>query len=173
MKPVLATFTIVGPIIWCDKPQVRMWKILYTNNNDFHHLGRSQMCAGACCYFSSSKPHSGTLWALFDECPSPCSRSAAGVLATCCSQCPPTCRIKLNCIKSVLIWVKLVRIITGRWWAGRRRGAWLGGGTGCCRRGPGGRGASTGRRTGGSSEHTLFRRLMKYLRKFSFFLLPP
>ena len=29
MKPVLATFTIVGPIIWCDNPQVRMWKILY------------------------------------------------------------------------------------------------------------------------------------------------
>ena len=32
MKPVLATFTIVGPIIWCDNPQVRMWKILYINN---------------------------------------------------------------------------------------------------------------------------------------------
>ena len=44
---------------------------------------------------------------IFDEGASPCSRSAAGVLATCCSQCPPTCRIKLNCSKSVLIWVKL------------------------------------------------------------------
>ena len=40
---------------------VRMLKIFYTNNNDFHHLGRSQMCAGACYYFSPSKPHSGTL----------------------------------------------------------------------------------------------------------------
>ena len=62
MKPVLAIFTVIGPIIWCDNPQVRMWKILYTNNNYFHHLGRSQMCAGACYYFSPSKPHSGTLW---------------------------------------------------------------------------------------------------------------
>ena len=44
---------------------------------------------------------------VFDEGGSPCNRSAAGVLATCCSQCPPTRRIKLNCIKSVLIWVKL------------------------------------------------------------------
>ena len=65
MKPVLATFTVVGPIIWCDNPQVRMWKILYINNNDFHHLGRSQMCAGAWYVFSPSKPHSGTLWSTF------------------------------------------------------------------------------------------------------------
>ena len=36
--------------------------ILYINNNDFHHLGRYQMCAGAGDYFSPSKPHSGTLW---------------------------------------------------------------------------------------------------------------
>ena len=42
-----------------------MSKILYTNNNDFHNLGRSQMCAGGCCYFRSSKPHSGTLWVVF------------------------------------------------------------------------------------------------------------
>ena len=62
MKPVLAIFTVVGPFIWCDNPQVRMWKIFYTNNNDFHHLGRSQMWAGACYYFGPSKPHSGTLW---------------------------------------------------------------------------------------------------------------
>ena len=62
MKPVLATFTVVGPIIWCDNPQVRMWKILYINNNYFHHLGRSQMCAGAWYVFSPSKPHSGTRW---------------------------------------------------------------------------------------------------------------
>ena len=60
--PVLATFTVVGPIIWCDNPQVRMWKILYINDNDFHHLGRSQLCAGAWYVFSPSKPHSGTLW---------------------------------------------------------------------------------------------------------------
>ena len=67
MKPVLATFTVVGPIIWCDNPQVRMWKILYTNNNDFHHLGRSQLCAGAWYVFSPSKPHSRTLWAAFES----------------------------------------------------------------------------------------------------------
>ena len=66
MKPVLATFTVVGPIIWCDNPQVRMWKILHINNNDFHHLGRSQMCAGAGYVFSPSKPHSGTLWDVFE-----------------------------------------------------------------------------------------------------------
>ena len=39
-----------------------MSKILYINNNDFHNLGRSQMCAGACYVFRTSKPHSGTLW---------------------------------------------------------------------------------------------------------------
>ena len=39
-----------------------MSKILYINNNNFHHLDRSQMCAGGCCYFRLSKPHSGTLW---------------------------------------------------------------------------------------------------------------
>ena len=65
MKPVLATFTVVGPIIWCDNPQVRMWKILYINNNDFHHLGSSQMCAGAWYVFRTSKPHSGTLSYIF------------------------------------------------------------------------------------------------------------
>ena len=58
----IASFTIVGPLIWCDNPQVRLWKILYINNNDFHNIGRSQMSAGACCYFRTSKPHSGTLW---------------------------------------------------------------------------------------------------------------
>ena len=52
---------VVGPIIWCDNPQARMGIILYINNNDFHHLGRSQMCAGACDYFSPSKPNSGKL----------------------------------------------------------------------------------------------------------------
>ena len=57
-------FTVVGPLIWCDNPQVRMSKILYINinNNNFHHLGRSQMCAGGCYVFRTSKPHSGTLW---------------------------------------------------------------------------------------------------------------
>ena len=29
-----------------DNPQVRMWKILYTNNNDFHH---PRLCAAAHC----------------------------------------------------------------------------------------------------------------------------
>merc|ERR1711952_178436 len=53
-------FTITDPLIWCDNPQVRMSKILYINNNNFHHLGRSQMCAGGCYVFRTSKPHSGT-----------------------------------------------------------------------------------------------------------------
>ena len=57
----IVKFTITGPLIWCDNPQVRMSKILYINNNNFHNLGRSQMCAGGCCYFRPSKPHSGTL----------------------------------------------------------------------------------------------------------------
>ena len=61
MKPVLANITVVGPLIWCDNPHVRMSKISYINNNDFHNLGKSQMCAGGCCYFRPSKPHSGTL----------------------------------------------------------------------------------------------------------------
>ena len=61
-KPVLANFTVVGPLIWCDNPHVRLSKILYINNNDFHNLGRSQMCAGACYVFRTSKPHSRTLW---------------------------------------------------------------------------------------------------------------
>ena len=43
----IASFTIVGPLIWYDNPQVRLSKILYINNNDFHQLGRSQLCAGA------------------------------------------------------------------------------------------------------------------------------
>ena len=42
-----------------------MSKILYINNNNFHNLGRSQMCAGGRCYFRPSKPHSGTLWSVF------------------------------------------------------------------------------------------------------------
>ena len=64
LKPVLANFTVVGPLIWCDNPHVRMSKILYINNNDFHNLGRSQMCAGAFYVFRTSKPHSRTLWAV-------------------------------------------------------------------------------------------------------------
>ena len=60
-KPILGNFTIVGPLIWCDNPQVRLWMISNINNNDFHHLGRSQMCAGARYVFSPSKPHSRTL----------------------------------------------------------------------------------------------------------------
>ena len=38
-----------------------MSKIFYINNNDFHNLDRSQMCAGACYVFRTSKPHSRTL----------------------------------------------------------------------------------------------------------------
>ena len=61
----IVKFTNTGPLIWCDNPQVRLSKILYINNNNFHNLGRSQMCAGACYVFRSSKPHSRTLWAGF------------------------------------------------------------------------------------------------------------
>ena len=76
MKPVLAIFTVIGPIIWCDNPQVRLWIILYADNNDFHHLGRSQMCTGACYYFSPSKPRSGTLCAAIQPtCAAPCRAS--------------------------------------------------------------------------------------------------
>mgnify|MGYP005702151033 CR=1 FL=1 len=57
----IANFTVVGPLIWCDNPKVRMSKILYINNNDFHHLGRSQICAGAWYVFRISKPHSERL----------------------------------------------------------------------------------------------------------------
>ena len=60
MKPVLANFTVVGPLIWCDNPHVRMSKILYINNNDFHNMGSSQMCAGACYVFRTSEPHAVT-----------------------------------------------------------------------------------------------------------------
>ena len=38
---------------------------VYINNNDFQNLGRSQMYAGACYVFRTSKPHSGTLCILF------------------------------------------------------------------------------------------------------------
>ena len=58
-----ANFTVVGPLIWCDNPKVRMSKILYIHNNDFHHLGRSQICAGAWYVFGTWKPHSETLCA--------------------------------------------------------------------------------------------------------------
>ena len=39
-----------------------MSKIFYINNNNFHHLGRPQMCAGAWCLFRISKSHSERLW---------------------------------------------------------------------------------------------------------------
>ena len=52
----------MGPLTWYDSAQVRMWIILNINNNAFHHLGKSQICAGADHYFRSSKPHSGKLW---------------------------------------------------------------------------------------------------------------
>ena len=55
----------MGPLIWYDSAQVRMWIILNINYNDFHHLGKSQICAGADHYFSPSKPHSGKLWVRF------------------------------------------------------------------------------------------------------------
>ena len=58
----IVKYTITGPLIWCDNPQVRMSKILYINNNNFHHLGRPQMCAGAWYVFWTWKPHSETVW---------------------------------------------------------------------------------------------------------------
>ena len=36
--------------------------ILNINYNVSHHMGMSQMCAGADHYFRSSKPHSRKLW---------------------------------------------------------------------------------------------------------------
>ena len=39
-----------------------MSKIFYINNNNFHHLGRPQICAAAWCLFRISKPHSERLW---------------------------------------------------------------------------------------------------------------
>ena len=43
-----------------------MSKILYINNNNFHHLGRPQMCAGAWCLFGTWKPHSETQCTVFE-----------------------------------------------------------------------------------------------------------
>ena len=60
-------FTVRGPLNWYDNTQVCMWIILDINNNVFHHLGRSQMCTGAWYGFRTSKPHSGTLWAAFNQ----------------------------------------------------------------------------------------------------------
>ena len=54
-------FTLIGPLIWCDTLQVRLWMILNINYNVSHHMGMSQMCTGADHYFRSSKPHSGKL----------------------------------------------------------------------------------------------------------------
>ena len=54
---------------WSPNPHVRLSKILYINNNDFHNLTMSQMCAGACYVFRTSKPHSGTLCPASQGCP--------------------------------------------------------------------------------------------------------
>ena len=51
----------MGPLIWYDSAQVRLWIILNINNNAFHYLGKSQICAGAGDYFRTSKPHSEKL----------------------------------------------------------------------------------------------------------------
>ena len=45
---------------------MRLSKIFYINNNNFHHLGRPQMCAGAWYVFRISKPHSERLCRDFD-----------------------------------------------------------------------------------------------------------
>merc|ERR1711952_614752 len=44
-----------------------MSKIFYINNNNSHHLGRPQMCAGARCLFGISKPHSERLCNVFGD----------------------------------------------------------------------------------------------------------
>ena len=46
LKPVLATFTVVAPLNWCDNPKVHIWKILNTKNNNFHDFGLS--CSWDC-----------------------------------------------------------------------------------------------------------------------------
>ena len=33
----------MGPLIWYDSAQVRLWIILNINNNAFHHLGKSHV----------------------------------------------------------------------------------------------------------------------------------
>ena len=58
-------FTVGGPLIWYDDPQVRLWMILNINYNDSHHMGMSQMWTGVFDYFRPSKPHSGKLWLVF------------------------------------------------------------------------------------------------------------
>ena len=50
MNPVLSTYKVVGSIIWCDNPQVRMWIIFIINNNDTLHLRKSQKCSGTGYY---------------------------------------------------------------------------------------------------------------------------
>ena len=42
-KSVLACFTVVGPLIWYEKHQVRLWIIFIINTDHFLQLGRSQM----------------------------------------------------------------------------------------------------------------------------------
>ena len=61
-KPILASFTVMGPLIWYDSAQVRLWIILNINNKHYYHLGKSQICAGAGDYFRFSKLHSEKLW---------------------------------------------------------------------------------------------------------------
>ena len=60
-------FTVGGPLIWYESAQVRLWIILNIHNNDFYHLGKSQICARADHYFRSSKPHSGKLWVILTK----------------------------------------------------------------------------------------------------------
>ena len=60
-KPILASFTVMGPLIWYVNAQVRMWIILDINYKHYYHLGKSQICAGAGDYFRTSKPHSEKL----------------------------------------------------------------------------------------------------------------
>ena len=64
-KSILASFTVMGPLIWYVNANVHMSKILDINYNHFHHLGRSQMCAGAWYVFRTSESHSEKLWGPF------------------------------------------------------------------------------------------------------------
>ena len=58
----------MGPLIWYDNAKVRMSKILDINYNHFHHLGRSQMCAGAWYVYRPSESHSEKLWGCITFC---------------------------------------------------------------------------------------------------------
>ena len=48
-------FTVIGPLFWCDILKVRLWFHWNINYNDFHHLGKSQICAEVCWHLRVSE----------------------------------------------------------------------------------------------------------------------